>query len=58
MIGPSTPLTHYLFNAGANMLCGSIVENIDVVVEGVLAGEGFRQIKKRGVRLVTLESAN
>ncbi len=55
VIGPSTPLSAHLFNVGVNMLCGSIVENIDAVVEDVLAGEGFRQIKKKGVRLVTME---
>lgn len=55
VIGPSTPLTPHLFEAGANMLCGSIVENIDGVVDSVIAGESFRQMKKRGVRLVTLQ---
>lgn len=54
VIGPSTPLTSLLFDVGVNMLCGSIIENIDTVVESVLAGNGFRQIKKQGVRLVTL----
>jgi len=56
VIGPSTPLTPQLFKVGANMLCGSIVENIDGVVESVIAGDGFRQIKKKGVRLVTLQA--
>ncbi len=56
VIGPSTPLTARLFDVGVNMLCGSIVEEIDPVVESVLAGDGFRQIKKKGVRLVTLET--
>ena len=58
VIGPSTPLTPHLFDVGVNMLCGSIVEEIDPVVESVLAGDGFRQIKKKGVRLVTLEAGN
>ena len=56
VIGPSTPLSSHLFDVGANMLCGSIIQNIDAVVKSVLAGNGFRQIKKEGVRLVTLES--
>jgi uncharacterized protein (DUF4213/DUF364 family) len=54
VIGPSTPLSASLFDRGVNMLCGSIVENIDGVVERVLAGDGFRQIKKVGVRLAAL----
>lgn len=56
VIGPSTPLTPQLFEMGVNMLCGSIVEEIDPVVEAVFAGEGFREVKKKGVRLVTLEA--
>ncbi len=56
VIGPSTPLFPLLFDVGVNMLCGSIVEDIDAVVASVLAGNGFRQIKKQGVRLVTLTS--
>ena len=58
VIGPSTPLSPLLFDVGVNMLCGSIVEQIDPVVESVLAGAGFRQIKKKGVRLVTLEAGD
>ena len=56
VIGPSTPLTPHLFDAGANMLCGSIVENIEGIVESVLAGESFRQMKKKGIRLVSLQA--
>ena len=56
VIGPSTPLTPRLFEAGADMLCGSIIEQIDPVVESILAGDGFRKIKKKGVRLVTLQA--
>ena len=54
VIGPSTPLSPLLFEMGANMLCGAIIEDVDAVVESVLAGNGFRQIKKKGVRLVSL----
>lgn len=56
VIGPSTPLAPQLFAVGANMLCGSIVADVDAVVESVLAGDGFRQIKRKGVRLVTLSA--
>jgi uncharacterized protein (DUF4213/DUF364 family) len=55
VLGPSTPLSPLLFNHGIHMLCGSIVENIDPVLDGILTGNGFRQIRPRGVRLVTVE---
>ncbi|MCB2180300.1 DUF364 domain-containing protein [bacterium] len=55
VLGPSTPLSPILFDKGINMLCGSIVETIDPVVEGVEDGKSFRQFKSQGVRLVTIE---
>jgi uncharacterized protein (DUF4213/DUF364 family) len=55
VLGPSTPLSPLLFNHGIHMLCGSIVEKIDPVLDGILTGKGFRQIRPRGVRLVTVE---
>ena len=57
ILGPSTPLSPILFDKGVNMLCGSIVEDIDPVVLGVESGESFRQFKSRGVRLVTIEQS-
>lgn len=54
VIGPSTPLSPVLFDYGIDLLCGSIVENIPLVLEGVDAGESFRQLQHRGIRLVTL----
>lgn len=55
VLGPSTPLSPRLFEHGIHMLCGSIVEQIDAVLDGITTGNGFRQIRPRGVRLVTLE---
>ena len=55
VLGPSTPLSPILFDAGADVICGSYVESIDPVVESILAGDSFRQVKKQGVRLVTIE---
>ena len=55
MLGPSTPLSPLLFAHGIDMLCGSIVERIDPVLDGIISGNGFRQIKPLGVRLVTME---
>ena len=54
MLGPSTPLSPVLFAHGIDMLCGSIVERIDPVVDGIISGDGFRKIKPLGVRLVTI----
>jgi len=55
ILGPSTPLSPLLFAHGIDMLCGSIVERIDPVLDGIISGNGFRKIKPLGVRLVTLE---
>lgn len=55
VLGPSTPLSPLLFNHGIHMLCGSLVEKIDPVLDGILTGNGFRQIRPRGIRLVTIE---
>lgn len=54
VLGPSTPLSPVMFDYGVDMLCGSIVENIDPVITSVLDGDHFRQIKSNGVRLVTV----
>jgi uncharacterized protein (DUF4213/DUF364 family) len=55
VLGPSTPLSPRLFEQGIDMLCGSIVEQIDPVVDSVIRGDHFRAVKKAGVRLVTIE---
>lgn len=55
MLGPSTPLSPLLFAHGIDMLGGSIVERIDPVLDGIVSGNGFRQIKPLGVRLVTIQ---
>jgi len=55
VLGPSTPLSPLLFAHGIDMLCGSIVENINPVVKSILNGDGFQQVKRHGVRLVTIE---
>lgn len=56
LLGPSTPLSPILFDHGIDVLSGTIVDKPDVVLPLVRQGATFRQIRKQGVRLVTLES--
>ncbi|MBN1536702.1 MAG: DUF364 domain-containing protein [Anaerolineales bacterium] len=54
ILGPSTPLSPILFNHGIQMICGSVVEKINPVMDSVAAGDRFHQIQHQGVRLVTM----
>jgi len=54
ILGPSTPLTPILFERGVRFLSGALVENVDAVLRAVSEGANFRQIRRRGVRLVTM----
>jgi hypothetical protein len=54
LLGPSTPLAPLLFDYGVHLLSGSVVEEIDAVLQGVSQGAGFRQLHRLGVRLVTM----
>jgi uncharacterized protein (DUF4213/DUF364 family) len=54
VLGPTTPLSPVLFKHGIHMLCGSVVEKVNPVLDSVAAGDGFQQIKHHGVRLVTI----
>jgi len=55
LLGPSTPLSPILFAYGVHLLSGSIVEDIDAVLQAVSQGANFRQIHRQGVRLVTMQ---
>ncbi len=52
MIGPSTPLTPLMYEVGIYGLCGSVVEDIPFVLEGIREGLSFRDLRHRGIRLV------
>ena len=52
-MGPSTLLRPVLFDYGIDLLCGSIVSDIEPVVRTVQQGGNFRQVHRAGVRLVT-----
>ncbi|MCX8062376.1 MAG: DUF364 domain-containing protein [Anaerolineales bacterium] len=55
LLGPSTPLSPRLFELGIHVLSGSLVRNIEAVRRCVCQGGNFRQIRRCGVELVTLE---
>jgi uncharacterized protein (DUF4213/DUF364 family) len=57
ILGPSTPLSPVLFNQGVSLLSGSVVTDIDRVLQVIGQGANFRQVHRAGVLLVTLDRA-
>ena len=55
ILGPSTPLSPVLFDYGVALLSGSVVTDIDNVLQAVSQGANFRQVHRAGVLLVTLD---
>jgi uncharacterized protein (DUF4213/DUF364 family) len=55
ILGPSTPLSPILFDHGVSLLSGSVVTNIEKVLQAVSQGANFQQVHKAGVLLVTLD---
>lgn len=56
LLGPSTPLSPVLFDYGVDFLSGSIVDDVDGVLQAIRQGANFRQTHRAGVRLVNLIS--
>lgn len=54
LLGPTTPLSPILFDYGVTLISGSIVEQIDPVLRTIGQGGNFRQVRRAGVRLVTM----
>lgn len=54
ILGPSTPLSPVLFNYGVDLLCGSIVTDIEPVLRAISQGANFRQVHRAGVRLISM----
>ncbi|MEJ2746328.1 MAG: DUF364 domain-containing protein, partial [Anaerolineae bacterium] len=54
LLGPSTPLHPLLFDYGVEMLSGAVVTAVHPVLHLIRQGAVFRQVRKGGVRLVTM----
>lgn len=54
VLGPTTPLSPLLFEAGVSVISGSVVVDIDSVLRTVSQGGNFRQVHRAGVRLVNI----
>lgn len=54
IVGPTTPLTSILFEMGAVILSGAVVENPEAVLRGLRQGANFHQLRQMGVRLVSM----
>lgn len=48
VLGPTTPLSKALFRFGADYLCGSVVTDPRLVLEGIRSGLSFRAMRKKG----------
>jgi uncharacterized protein (DUF4213/DUF364 family) len=57
LLGPSTPLSPILFDHGVHLISGAVVEYIPAVLRAVGQGANFRQVRRHGVRLVTMQKA-
>jgi len=54
IVGPTTPLSPVLFDMGATILSGAMVENPEAVLRGLREGANFHQLRQMGVRLVSM----
>lgn len=54
IVGPTTPLTPILFEMGAVVLSGAVVERPRAVLRALEEGANFHQLRQIGVRLVSM----
>lgn len=54
LLGPSTPLSPVMFDYGVDLLCGSVVTDIEAVLRVAGQGGNFHQVRQAGVRTVTM----
>jgi len=57
IVGPTTPLSPVMFEMGATILSGAIVEKPESVLRGLMQGANFHQLRQMGVRLVSMTSS-
>jgi uncharacterized protein (DUF4213/DUF364 family) len=57
VLGPSTPLSPVLFDYGVDVVSGTQVVDVDLVLKLISQGATFRQVKGPGVRLLTMTSS-
>ena len=55
LLGPSTPLSPVLLDYGVDIISGSVVMDIDPVLQVVSQGGNFHQVHQAGVKLVNIE---
>lgn len=58
LLGASTPLSPVLFSHGVDFLSGTLVENIDPVMQAAARGAVYRELMPLGLHLVTLQRKN
>ncbi len=58
VLGPSTPLSPIMFDHGVHILSGAVVEDVESVLRAVSQGANFRQVRRQGVRLVSMSADN
>jgi uncharacterized protein (DUF4213/DUF364 family) len=57
VLGPSTPLSTVLFDYGVDVVSGTQVVDVDLVLKLISQGATFRQVKGPGVRLLTMTAS-
>ena len=55
VLGPSTPFSEVMFDYGVDFLSGSLVTDVQAVMQAVSQAANFRQVHQAGVQLVTVE---
>jgi uncharacterized protein (DUF4213/DUF364 family) len=58
LLGPTTPLSPILFEAGIHLLSGSVPQPSAELFAGVSQAGTFRQLRQTGIRLVTMGTIN
>ena len=57
LLGPTTPLSPVLFEAGIQLLSGAVPRPSAELYAGITQGATYRQLRKMGIRLVTMDAS-